>query len=258
MLIFNKIKMKKLKVFIFTVLVTIGFVTSCSKDESSTDNKQSSLLNEEVKRFIDSENFKNSPYHNMSINFQSSTINYVKEEGLEIPVISIVFGENKKVNGVIQAIRLTNKKSVKKRLPNNNDYAMLYFNTKNYNPKTKTGELTVHDVNFDNSKIHSVKFKNSKVIEDRLSRINPTTLKKYNYYNNETFSSKSIPNSCSGGANGNVSWGECYHCLTTICESDVDCNGLLNSVDVLGQVSGYGAIGSLSIGAACVYIAATR
>ena len=62
-----------------------------------------------------------------------------------------------------------------------------------------------------------------------------------------------------GGGNGNVSWGECFTCLHTGCTDDWQSGGCLEMLMITnfaGTLAGYGPLGSISMGAACLIISA--
>lgn len=232
----------------------ISFV-SCSEKETYLENSES-INNPEILAFIKSNDFSNSVYKNLEINHTLTTLTIVKEDNLEIPLINIVFGKTDNIIGVLQAIKLTESNSSKKVLPNNNDYAMIFTDFSKFNIKNGDGKISVVDVNYDYSVFFTANYIDKKLIDSEMKRIDIEILNKYNYFGNDKNLQMKISDSCSGGSDGNVSWSECRNCLNGICYSDPSCGETLLLTDMLGYFSGYGAIGSASIGAACVVIAA--
>ena len=246
--------MKYLKNLLFIFISLILF--NCDNSEGIIQNDLA-FKNQIIQNFINSEDFTKSKYGNYPINKELTTFSILELEDKKIPVITVFFGNgNENYLGYLQSFKLTEKESKKKALPNNRDYVMAYTDFSNFNMKTKTGKITVCDVNYDNSIFYSANFNNNTIEKTEFKRVDPKILRKYNYFDESVFEAKAVPDSCSGGSDGDVSWGECRNCLSTICYQDPgNCGEQLLLTDMLGYMSGWGPIGSNSIAVACVYIA---
>lgn len=148
--------------------------------------------------------------------------------------------ENGKIKGAIQYLKVREGSNIY--LPNQSDYLMTFRDYTDYDFNTKTGEIRVYDINYDEY-LAAVFTVNKGTIINFISLPMPETIKlKYK----EIAVGKNHP--CDLNGNGNVSWGECYACMKNACASDPDCLGLCEVIDIFGgQCSG-------SIGAACAVL----
>lgn len=250
--------MKSTFKFTFLFMVVL-FIFSCHKEENDTnDYNLTSEQKEVLFDFLKSNDFRNLPYEIKDINKELTTVHVIDVEGNYVPIIYVFFGLDKNnPKGLLKAIKLTDENSKRKVLPNNNDFAMLYINLNDFNFTTKSGGITISDVNYDNFVFLTSKIENSKVVDEIFNRVDSNIFVKYGYFK-PSITQKTVPDSCHGGTNGDVSWSECMHCLKSICYSSPDCFAIDIAVDVLSTVSGRPPLGTLSYAAACVYISAVR
>jgi hypothetical protein len=217
-------------------------------------------MDSELLNFYNSKDFINLEFSTFEINHQLSGITIMEDDldNIKYTILNVVLEDNGKIMGVIHAISML-QFTKNKVLPNNNNYAMLYKDFSKFDFDRREGVLTINDLNYDNSEILKVEIGNEEFKRVERKRIDKKVLHKYGYISDQTLAMK-FPPSCYGGDNGNVSWGECYSCLRTVCAQDVQNNGCLESLiltNYAGTLAGFGPIGDVGIAAACVVISAT-
>ncbi len=230
---------------------------SCTK-ENTTNILEETSIAPEMMAFYQSDDYKNSLYVSYEINHDLSRITTYedKKNNLKVPILNIVFEKNGKKIGVLHAVLMTDF-TTNKVLPNNNNYAMILKDLSKYDFEKNEGVISMRDVNYDNEIFYNYNIKDKKIIEVEKRKIPRETLAKYGYISKEKLLAK-FPEECSGGDDGNVSWGECYTCLRTVCTSDSQSGGCLEALlltNFSGAIAGLGPIGDASFAVSCVIIA---
>lgn len=237
-------------------ILFVFFIFSCSKENNEIEKEFvniDSKNKEKLFEFLNSEDFKSLPYNYSEINPILTRVENVMVEEKTVSIIYVYFGlEKENPKGLLKAIKLTDKNSERKFLPNSNDFAMLYYDFSEYNFISENGKVTISDVNYDNFVFSSFNLKEGKIEKSEIRRINYDILSKYGYIKPNPL--RRIPSSCSGGSNGDVSWSECMNCLQSICYSDSSCLQASYLLDAMGIATGRGRLGELAFGVSCVYI----
>lgn len=163
--------------------------------------------------------------NNTTINYSKSFVgNVVSANNINVPVYYVAFERNDALVGY--AIFYRKPPSYIQNHPNEDSYVMGFRDYTNYSFSLKSGVVKDVDINF-NHHLGSIKI-DSGIIDWENSIVN------------------SIPGDANN--NGNLSFAECYHYMTTTCESDPECYTLLNAIDLAG------GIGSFSIVTACMVL----
>lgn len=240
-------KMKKIIIASLSIVILVSAIfMACSKDNSEIDAIQDPV----IVKFLESKTFLRAKttiesYGTIAYNeIQSGIINHGE---LKISVIGIPIFENGVKIGVVEAVDLKTDKF----LPYGDSYALNYENIKKFDLKTLTGTIEMADLSYDNY-VHSVIEVKNNLIKSYKYNLMPLALKsKYMAISNPNkLKSLKAEVLCDGNGNGNVSWGECYHCL----KEAIDANGYSQAVcdiPIAGWVSC-----PASVAAACVYISA--
>lgn len=197
------------------------------------------------------EDFQNSVSYNLLIrnvlmegkiiNFDSSKVIIEEVNGNTITVLHLfIQNSESKVNvGRILAIKKTSKKYI----PNDHDYALAFVDFTAVD-KNSTGVLTIYDINWDNYVASRISLINGEISEWTANGIPDEIKEKYG---------RSSGHFCDGNKNGDVSWGECYNCMWNTCQNDPECKNLCDFADKFGRPKNQCKI---SIAASCVWLAA--
>jgi hypothetical protein len=154
--------------------------------------------------------------------------------------VNIVFRNQEKVTAVIEAINVPKKKKI---LPNNDDYVMLLRDYRSYDFSSKTGVIQYYDLNYDNHHGGTIHVLNSKIKNWQTFEIPDYIRNKYKSISNVA----QQPHYCDSNKSGNVSYSECYSCMSNTCQGDEVCQTMCDILDIGGLCTG-------TIAASCVYI----
>ncbi|MEO0896452.1 MAG: hypothetical protein AAFY71_08655 [Bacteroidota bacterium] len=231
--------MKKL-LFLFCL---VGLLVSCdtTQNQEMLDEFSSQKLSS-FHQYLESNNLIHSNVGEYEIDFKEARVEEI--DGIEVMNIRL---EDKEGNllGFVFGVKIP--EANQHLLAQNSEYAIIFEDFREYEILTKAGKLSTYDWNT-NKKVDDIWLKDSKVI----------AYEKIDTKSNSFGPSNDIPDSCYGGEDEDVSWGECVSCLRSICFSDPDCANSLVFSDVGGAYVGTPGIGTLAIGTACIYIAATN
>ena len=255
--------MKKFKfsfVLSLTLLGILILITYCSKSEYKD------FVDPLIDEFIISKDFQtNDLLSCKSIDYKMSNVKYL-DGCKDKPIITIYFHENGKIIASVEAIKNRNKEI---KLPNGNDYFMLYRNFSRFDGISLEGQVELYDLNYDNWLFGKNLIINSEIITSEYFPIPNTIKNKYEEVicNNRDYIEKNktktdnrglskgadIP--CDLNENGNVSYNECYKCFNDACKTDETCVILCYVVgDFIGKVATKIPLCQTSISASCVLI----
>lgn len=194
-----------------------------------------------------------------NIDLNLSSIDYV-DNNVAKPVLNLVYKANGNVVAFLQVIPIP--KHIENVLPNNEHYAMLKVDYQSYNTITKTGEIKLVDLNYDNFLAGELKIDNSAIKEIKGNDMpfklvaKYSSLKKKSDLGNPKYLVKSLKNHfCDANGNGNVGYGECMSCMTSACNGASTCAAFCAIINVAGIGTSIGGQCTLSMLAACTYIA---
>jgi hypothetical protein len=267
-----------MKNILFILLSVLLF--SCQKDNSSDKSNNSSIefmpskfsnIEKEIlKNFFTSNEYTRVTKETLQkigkLDINLSSIEYV-DNNKDKPVINLVFTNNNIIKSFLQVIPL--KEKYINVLPNNERYLMLLIDYREYNTKSFTGNINLVDLNYDNflaAKIEVdqkiIKQMNGYAFPENLKSKYSSLKKKYElgnpmYIQNKTSYSISLAEKhfCDGNGNGNVGFGECMSCMTSACSGDATCATFCAAVNVAGIKTSTGGQCTISMLAACAYIA---
>ena len=165
---------------ILCVLFSV-LIQSCAEDVSLPHAVDSSIT-----EFIESEDFKIQGISKSDIDFRLSQISYVEGDP-EKPVLHIFF-RNKGGVGIIDAIKVTEKSSKIKKLPNNQDYAMTLKDYSRFKMESNSGFINIYDLSYDDSHILTIEIGSNKILNLESYRIEPEVLIKHGYITDDRYS----------------------------------------------------------------------
>lgn len=256
--------MKKFKLSSLLILLTIGLVTlsiNCKKLTSHVD------VDPLIMEFIQSKDYQfNELLSCKSIDYDKSRVSYVDED-INKPVITLVFQKNGQIIGSIEAIKNSNENI---KLPNSGSFFMIYRDFEQLDFTEFNGEIELIDLNYDNYIIGNAELVSGRVTNSVYNPISQDLLGKYKdliidnrtYFESkkdlvktgETSKSQTL---CDSNNNGDISFGECYRCFNTACQSQEMCYTMCY---LIGDAAGW-VISPLSIpwcqtsiAASCIYI----
>ena len=193
----------------------------------------------------------------------SCNIVYVDKDETK-PVINVPFGVNGIIKGIIEAVPIPN--TYNNILPENAHYAMSLIDYREYDIEAKTGRIKITDLNYDgytaiDALVSSGEITNliSNEMPEEISSKYSNLLKKADLgnalYSEDNMNVIAPPHFCDQNRNGNVSFGECYSCMSSACNGQPNCAVLCAAINVAGLLSRRGGLCTISMGAACLYIA---
>jgi hypothetical protein len=197
-----------------------------------------------------------------SANVDKSTVVSGTHEG-EL-VINIPFSDNGSFKGVVQAIPLP--ASLSNVLPGNEHYLIVLLDYKAYDTISKTGNIKLRDLNYDGYVPVELSVINGTI--SNLTTLNmPEALKeKYSsllkkkdlgnpiFQGGSEQAKATTGHYCDTNGNGNVTFGECFSCLSVACAGNQQCAILCALVNVGGTwMIGLPAC-TASMAASCVWI----
>jgi len=254
-----------LLILFITLITTLTVIQSCQKSEKNLEDPSTDLSNNLlIKAFISSPDFKSLDVEYLGkINTKLSKVTYI-ENDMNKPVLNILFIKDNKITGVIEAIKNPSKNIL---LPNNEVYYMLLRDFTNFNTETKSGEIKLIDLNYDNHIFNAIEYKNSNTVKATYNEL-PNTIKakyiaiaKHNKKYQTTESDQSaialqaVP--CDENNNGNLGFSECYACFNRACGGDSFCYTMCYGIgDVAGWLITKVPHCQLSIAGACIYLSA--
>jgi lipopolysaccharide export LptBFGC system permease protein LptF len=261
--------MFKKKIFLSVcsfILATVVFI-ACQKNQAENSELQipdkfSSVEKKMITQFLNSSEYSRVAKATFKdfgkLDLTNSSIDYV-ENNQNKPVLNLVFMSSNKVRGFLQVIPI--KKSIDNVLPNNEHYAMLLVNYKKYNTDSKTGDIELVDLNYDNFLAASLKVNNASIEEIKGNDMPTDILTKYSSLKkkadlgNPIYSLSSVVHPCDKNGNGNIGFGECMSCMTSACNGEPTCAVFCAIVNVAGIGTSTGGQCTISMLAACTYIA---
>ena len=182
----------------------------------------------EIQEFLNSPDYAwflaNSEFAgNGVVDLEQSFVEYEIYNNQKIPVISVNFvngsiDDDRAIVGQIQVIKV---RSDFNGLPGNSRYLQLYRDFRDFDFRTETGIIKVHDLNFEYQCTQATV--NKGVI---------TQLSQYQMPSEKTGrTAGGVPpgpgyHQCDLNQNGNVTFGECFSCLTASCAASPTCTAL--------------------------------
>ncbi len=244
--------MKKTYLFVNATVISIVVILilfSCNNDVSENIPD---VKDQEVNKFIHSNTFKSHYFEILKygeIDFDEIVSN--TQTILEYTITSFVLPvkKNNKIVGYIESVDLLNTKF----LPNGDKYAMNYVDLSKFDISSLSGEVKMIDLNYD-SFTHSVIEVKDNVIESWASEgLSEELSEKYEDCRNPNKgSSLRAAHLCDGNKNGDVSFAECYKCLSDA----INDNGLALFICEI-PVAGWASCWTSKTGA-CIYISSAN
>ncbi len=242
----------KFTIALTAIVLTMSVFFACQKKSASTDSNELDL-NPILKEFVNSSEFQRSmnSFQDLGdIDTENSKSEKVSENGVKFDLIKVYFKKNNELTGFIEAIKMDSR--AKNIIPNDDKYLMTLVKYENYDFQSKTGNIKLFDLNYDNFNYSNLSLKNgtftSKVVSKLPSDIanKYTNLKKKKDLNNNSAAFQSR-HYCDENGNGNVGYFECVGCFINACGTSHVCTGMcFLTAPYCGG----------SIAAACIYIAA--
>jgi hypothetical protein len=159
-----------------------------------------------------------------TVDFTKSYVLYDTVEDRHIPnlFVSIISNQSKNdaVVGQLHVIRL--KDSVQ--MPMNLHYIMLYKDYSEYNFGSESGKIRVYDLNYDQYMVLEADFSDGELINIDLREMPENISVRYGITRHH----------CDENGNGNVTFGECFHCLVSACMANTECRILCALTNFLG------------------------
>lgn len=243
--------MSKIKLSILAILIIASSIftfISCTNNENRIEKNEDPLIT----KFLNSNTFLNHKdqimkYGNISYGEIKTAV--ISTENDKITVLSIPIKDGNITIGTLEAVDLSNTKY----LPNGDTCALNYINLTKFNSKTLTGLIQMVDLNFDNF-VHSKIFvEKNKIKSWKCLGLSESLKVKYRKYRNpNTKNTLTQRHLCDGNNNGDVSFSECYKCVS----DSIDADGFSSWVcdfPIAGWLSCWG-----STTATCVYISANN
>lgn len=221
-------------------------VLNSSKKSSLSFEKNASLL----KKFLKSPDYKsvkNSLIDYGKIDEKASYIENIEIEGVSKNILVLTFVDfNNRVTAKLEVIELSEKGF----LPKNQVFAMNLIDFNEFNFKTLSGEVIMHDLNYDFC--HSLVRIEANIVKSWSTSPMPEEIKiKYQNLRKKgknTLTSLVASVGCAG-ADGNLSFGDCYKCMTDAIANDGFSQFLSDFPATSGMVF-------TSKAAACIYLSA--
>jgi len=207
-------------------------------------------MNPVVVEFINSKTFlrvKSDIEAYGAINYKEIMSGTVTYDTLKISVIGVPVFNNGKKTGILEVVDLKTDKY----LPHGDSYAMNFVNVRNFDLKTLTGELEMIDMNYENFIHSNFQIEQNSIISCKYHGLPTAQVERYKQFNNPN-KAKSLKSQqlCDSNGNGNVSFTECYKCLSDA----IDANGFSKFICDT-PIAGWASCWA-SKSAACVYISA--
>lgn len=229
-------------------------------DEISLPN---SLTNEEkslVLNFLQSDEFNRESNSSLTkygqIDYSLITIDYVNGDKTK-PILNFIFKSQNSISALLQVVPIPEK--FEDVLPNNDMFAMMLIDYRQFSFETNNGNYQFLDLNYDDAKAIEVSMTNGKVVSARKETMSTELKEKYSYVKtkkqlgNPIFQNSQFLQArhfCDENGNNNVSYFECLGCMIYSCGNSFECAGLCGGIELVRP--GY-CVGSMA--AACVYIA---
>ncbi len=239
--------MKKTSLIYFVTLFGVAIIWfACSKKDQDIVDKSDPA----IEKFLESSSFlrvksKITDYGSIYYNQIQSGI--IKQGDIRISVIGVPVFRNGRKIGIVEIVDLETDKF----LPNGDSYAMNYQNLEDFNLKTLTGLIEMVDLNYSNAVHSRFAVENNRIKSFEHIQFPKELGEKYGRIKNSN-KIKTLVNThaCDGNGNGNVSFWECYGCITGAIEAD-GFSSWMCDVPVAGWMSCWA-----TTSAACVYLSA--
>lgn len=228
--------MKKIALLTALLLFFVGVIYSCRNDDSQptpdsalkkdvdvTKSSNQSLLTtiplrslrgSSFERFLNSDTFtrhkdfisKRGEMNLDEIQYQEITI-----EGISYNFYVVSIIKNNSLVGKLEVLDLKDTKF----LPNSDTYALNYADLSDYDMKSLTGSINLYDLNYDNFLHTRMKTEKGIYTLAEGNGLSQELLDKYSYLVNPKKSNNlARRHLCDSNGNGNISFGECYGCIT--------------------------------------------
>jgi hypothetical protein len=261
--------MKKATSLLFLSIVTLFVFYACKKNsqQPSETNSEASIPEKfsQIEKQTISDFLKSTEYGRISgtvtkdfgsLDLNNSFIEYLAGDSKK-PIYNFVFSSYGIKKSIIQVIPIP--ALMKNVLPNDDRYAMLLVDYRNYNTISKSGNILMSDLNYDNTKALSMVVENRKIKDAKAFTIPQTILSKYpklatrKELGNPVYNikpSSTLSNYCDQNGNGNVSYFECLGCGLNACGNNFECLSMCSLIELASVGS---CVGSMAV--ACVYVA---
>lgn len=197
-----------------------------------------------------------------TIDFKNS--NVISGENDSESLINIVYTKQGVFQGVVQAIPLPSKFS--NVLPGDEHYLMVLYDYREYDTTTRTGKIKLVDLNYDNFTPLEMVVNNGTVVNLDIQNMPDVISSKYSYllkkkdlgnpiYKSVSEKSIATTHHCDANGNGNVTFGECFSCLSAACAGNQQCAILCAIVNAGGVWTVGVPACTTSMAASCVWIA---
>ena len=158
---------------------------------------------------------------NGEIDLERSFVEYEEKENQRIPVITISFSgpsdnRTRTSVGQIQAIKV---RSDFNGLPGGARYLQVYRDFRNFDFNSETGIINVHDLNYGEYLCTQATVNRSSVVQLSAYQMPPEIAERYG----TGIPASPVYHQCDLNNNGNVTFGECFTCLTNSCNASPAC-----------------------------------
>lgn len=256
----------------FLTLAGLLFFSACRKQQvpdtvnQPMPDKYNASERALLKAFIESSEFSRVSEQYLGnrygkLNLANSSIEYV-DDNPEKPLLNLRFMKGNKVAAALEVVPLPVQ--LLNVLPENEHYVMMLHDYSAFDAGSGTGRISCIDLNYDGFvAVEAI------VREGRAERVTPahwpSSLKtKYAYLkkkNELTNGRASLPGAslnkvvpCDLDGNNNLSFSECYSCLSDACSGDPDCKFMCTLINVASSLTSVKAACTMSTLAACVYL----
>ncbi|WP_128414578.1 hypothetical protein [Chryseobacterium sp. Leaf201] len=267
--------MKKIALTAILVLISIGFIYSCSNDNALSNENLMSKTNTDIgkdpvvlsrvttfslhqsrgnnlEKFLSSDTFvRHADFISDRREMDLNTVQYqtvtVDGNSYDFYIVSIL-----KNNSLAGKLEILNWKDTKF-LPNGDKYALNYADLSDYDLKDFTGSIELYDLNYDNFLHTRMKTQNGYYTEAEGNGLSQELKDKYAYLTNPNkINNLASRHLCDSNGNGNISFGECYGCITRAIKANSTSTGICNVYGAMGM-PWWGSCGA-STAVACAVI----
>lgn len=268
--------MKKIALIAVLVVISIGFIYSCSNDsilsadenlmsKTNTDGSKNSFIvspvttfslhqfrGNNLEKFLSSETFiRHADFISDRGEMDLNTVQYqtvsIDGNSYDFYIVSIL--KNNSLAGKLEILDLKDTEF----LPNGDKYALNYADLSDYNMEDLTGSIELYDLNYDNFLHTNMKTQKGCYTEVEGNGLSQELKNKYSYLANPNkINNLASRHLCDSNGNGNISFGECYGCITRAIKANSTSTAICDVYGAMGM-PWWGSCGA-STAVACAVI----
>ena len=198
-------------VLFFSILIT------CSREKAEKEAIEDTV----VLKFLESKTFERTKrdllcYGDISFSeIKSGIVNY---DTIQISILCVPVYLKGKENGILEVVDLKSSNF----LPNGDSYALNFVDLRDSNSSTLSGSVRMIDMNYENFEHSKLEIDNNLIKSWQCNNLPDDLVKKYSKLSNQNrLKSLKQKKLCDLNGDGNVSFTECYKCLSDA----IDANG---------------------------------